>query len=87
MSYLSYYTFCIFLDILFISVYFCHIVHILHFGMLLKHFDQDRFNPRDIGFNTFPTMSRDILRTMLPGEHGKINKASIHEGMPSCCIA
>ncbi len=60
MSYWSYYTFCIFLDIFFISAYFCHIVHVLPFGMPLKHFDQDLFNPKNIGFNTFPTMSRDI---------------------------
>ncbi len=81
MSYCSYFTF------FYISVHilhfciFCHIVHILHSGkfLLVKHFDQDLFNPRDIGFNTFPTMSRNILRTMPPGEHGKINKAPIHE--------
>jgi hypothetical protein len=38
------------------------------------------YNPRDIRFNTFPSMAKHIVEAMHPGEDGKVNKAFLWEG-------
>ena len=43
-------------------------------------FEQIDFDPENIRFNSFPTMSKHIVDAMLPGQHGEVHKISMHEG-------
>ena len=50
-------------------------------SVLTQAFIQNDFNPEDIPFQTLPTMSDTVLRTMLPDKEGKVFSANLHEGI------
>ncbi len=62
-------------------LYIFHIFHIFHI-LITKHIYciQDVFDPAGIEFNTFPTMAKHIVKSMLPEHNGKVHKLSLHEG-------
>lgn len=53
-------------------------LHILFFGSDTNKPFQDGFSSEDVPYSSLPTLSKDVLRAMLPDV--EINEISLHEG-------
>ena len=47
---------------------------------LIQAVGNNDFNPLDIQYRTFPTMSKTVLEAMLPARSGEVYQVSFHEG-------